>query len=491
MSAPIAEPTPKRRKLEDQAPARGTQQNSNARESEAANKHGSRPKARRRLDVIQEDTKAEIKVDGEEDSVVAIKKTAKARDVPNPRRQQPAPVNSPPTVAEDKTTSRRPRRQAAARAMDQVLQGFVEEAQSVDKLRRGQDTVAPSKRKRTRKTTEVTETKSLEEAGAGCSSGETNLAPTEASAPISNLKEQAIEPAEQGKKRFKGRRTKLKIVSEEEVANDSPNPGSIAARLPLAETTANPIMRSQSPKKQSKCSEDLIEPVQQRSSCRVQSPRKALDESKNTARRKHKPSKFIVSKDPSAAKLEPEVVGVGTAVESEDVPDLSGSRLKSARKHHVAPGQGEERATYGTAAVESKKKPTTVKPSECPRAVIDQNPSVSTVAQSALLGRSGRAKTQGSKRAQGPGEKCKERPTSTITASVAQPSNVDTDVDWLLTDKHTSKRTLAKRQARDTIRRPLEDEELPDVDLDDLLSTMATYVPRNLAPTARVTGRCK
>lgn len=483
VSVPTAAPAFKRRKLDDQDNIRGTQQSSDARESEAASKHGGRTEARRRLEAIQEITVAETNMNTEEDSFVAIKKTTTARAISKARKQQPLALDSLPTVAEDNTSSRRPRRQAATRAIDQVSRGFIEEAQNVDKLRRGQDTVPP-RQTSARKTTEVAETKLVREAGASHSSTKNSL-------PTSKPKGEAIEAAEPGKKMPRERPPKPKTVSQQGVADGTPDQCSIPtiARLPLAETTANPIMRSSSPEKLSKYSDDIIAPVHQRSPLRVRSPRKALEKSKNIAQGKRNPSKFTVSKDSPAANLEPDFVGVGTALKSEGVPRFSGTRSKSARQHNVALGQGEGRAIDDTATVKSKKKPR-VKPTEVPRPAAEQHSSILKAAQSARPGRNGRAKTQEPKRDQEQGDTPKEEPTSTITASVEQPSDNDTDVDWLLTDRHKSKRTLAKRQARHVKRRLLKNTaELPDVDLDDLLSNIATYVPRNLEPTARVTGR--
>ncbi|KAK4507337.1 hypothetical protein PRZ48_001072 [Zasmidium cellare] len=477
------EPAPKRRKLEDKPPAK--EQPSDCRDSEPAPKTVRRAKARR-LESIDEDFPVEINAETKEDSFVAVKKATKTRAGPKPRKRQPLPAVSPPEPAEDGAPSRRPRRQAATKAIDKVSQGFVEEAQNVDKLRRGQETV-PAKRRRTRK---AAETASVEPRNAMAMNDLPHNATRESmtdTPAIFEPEEPKMSLPKRNEKKPKRGPPKREVVTQDatnaEIVDEVGKPDTV--RLPLADTTTNPILRSASPEKPSKpVDHEQLQTMQQRSPLRDRSPAKASIKSKPAvAQRKRKPSKFVVSKDSPAPEAETEVVGVGTAMEGDDAPDLARPRSKSTRKRKEVPGPVEVHAT-SNAEEPGFKERSKVKPSRI-GAQTEQQPSVTQVTQISSRARDGESKRHDSKKEGRRGGLSRPEATSAAPAPVEEPPTEENGVDWLLENEHKSKHTLKGRQTRNVKRKPLKrvEELSDDVDLDLLLSNIATFVPRSIPAT--------
>lgn len=481
-----AEPAPKRRKLEDHGNTRVHEKTHEIRDSEPAPKTDRRPKARRRLESLEEDVQMEAETSAKDDSFLAVKRKTKARAVPKPRKQQVLSVALPPKAAEDEAPSRRPRRQAASKAIDKVSRGFVEEAGNVDKLRRGQDTV-PAKRRGVRKAAEAAAIEQQEAAAKSQPPRNAEDGSTKDVAPVLDLTKPIPDSIEHDVKKPKRGRPKRKIVPDGPTTAEALDQGNETStvRLPLAETTTNPILRSTSPEKPSKPLDvGLPETIQQRSPLRIRSPSKAPTHSKDVAQAKRKPSKFVVSKDSPADKAEPNVVGVGAGMESEDVPGILGSRSKSTGKRKAAPGKVEARATCDVEGPRAKDQPK-VKPSK-QGAQTEQQISVTDVTAAESHVQHAESKHQHSKRERQRVEATKGDVKSTAATPVEQLSNGEEEVDWLLESNHTSKHTLTGKQTRNNVKRrpPRSVAELPDVDLDDLLSNIAAYVPQNSRPTA-------
>ncbi|KAF2161689.1 hypothetical protein M409DRAFT_58776 [Zasmidium cellare ATCC 36951] len=480
-----AEPAPKRRKLEDHGNTRVHERTHETRDSEPAPKTDRRPKARRRLESLEEDVQMEAETSAKDDSFLAVKRKTKARAVPKPRKQQVLSVASPPKAAEDEAPSRRPRRQAASKAIDKVSRGFVEEAGNVDKLRRGQDTM-PAKRKVVRKAAETVEIERQKAVVPSQPSRNAEDGSTKDVAPVLELTKPIPDSIEHDVKKPRRGRPKRKIVPDSPTTVEALDQGNETStvRLPLAETTTNPILPSTSPEKLPKPL-DVGQPetIQQRSPLRIRSPSKARTHSKDVAQAKRKRSKFVVNKDPPADKAEPNVVGVGAGMESEDVPGISGSRSKSTGKRKAAPGKVEARATCDVDGPRAKDQPK-VKPSK-KGAQPERQTSGTDVTAAESHVQHAESKHRDSKRERQLVEATKGDVKRTVATPGEQLTNEEEGVDWLLENNYTSKHILTGKQTCKNVKRrpPRSVAELPDVDLDDLLSNIAAYVPQSSRPT--------
>lgn len=463
----VSDPPAKRRKLED-ADAGEKEQASRYHDCERVAEVQRKAKARKRFESVEEDSEARHQVSGQDDSFLAIKKTTKGRGVSKAPKKKTAAIALPSAPSQDEPPSRRPRRQAATAAIDKVAQGFVQEERPVDKMRRNPE-AEPPKRRVTRKATTTTSTQA----------DATNHSPgllESMKAMISARQDDRTTPEKQGASKQKKRPTKRKANAQSEAETAILN----TERLPLAETTANPIIRSVSPERPPKPSgDDTSSASRQRSPARERSPIKPPMGVKDKAKGRRKPPKFAVSKDIPATQAEPDFPGdVGEASKVQHVPNLA-SRSESVEDSQ--PARSEEKLSEMVDSASSKSTEKGRPRNNAQADSDEQSQSVPPVMRKASSAKSAKGKHLGSKKTRQGAE------TAAESRSGSRPMDGGDDIDWLFDDSKTSKRAHPRKQEHSAKQKAARSiAELPDMDLDDLLSNIATYVPRKPGSTKRV-----
>lgn len=418
---------------------------------------GLKPRVRRRLEAVAEDETTAEREDGRDSLSVAVKKKGRPKKTKIHVEAKEVPL--PTTVPE-----RRPRRNAAASALVKVAEGFAEEASSIDKKRRDPEPEKPARRG-CRKTAP---TDTVEEAVLVADTGDKDAA----RGPLGDVAQDGVFlHADNATLKTTARPSERKRKVAESTAN----------RIPLGESHVN--IQSKSPEKRSESAGKDLE-----RKCSPTSPiKKVKARVTNTKRNDRKlfDSGALESADGATVPA-----AVYSTVEVHNKQWVSANRRRKFDEEGAGHQSPAEHKNKSKAAAPRLRKPARVEATlsrgDCQTAAemsedygeprtVAKNDKASTLVVSQKM----RSDAQEEKvlhqtrRSAVTKLKTHVKPTERVTVLQGEE-----DVDWLF--ETTEQRNVPARQAkkRPTAKRSHRAKS-PDVDLDEMLSSIAAWAPKH------------
>lgn len=466
-----------------------------------------KPKVRRRFETVIEDEAPIVRDDGRDVFKPTVKKKGRRK-----KTLVHVEVEEVPMAAV--VPERRPRRQAAASATVKVTEGFVEEATSIDKKRRDPEPDKPVRKGRKKAVAVVTT--DAEVADSNSEEISERLEPT-----TIFIQQQDVQPVDNKKAKSASRPTKRKLKTKE----------SPTKRIPLGETHAN--LPSKSPEKQAKAKDQETE--------RCYSPASPVRKVKAKAAVTKRVSKKIsTAVRPSKITGATEVVAIElSSVQSHDrVEDSTSQSVNEVDRRHESPARTKPASKAAKSRTRKPAHAATThsdgdceaiaeKPEAChlPPPPVEQNiiPSSTALEEGAKPKQSRAAGSTNQpgqpilnapkllpQEASGDKKSTKEEPcppkkqkvplqskcadipqakartksaettkskAKTKPAQLEKPPGDEEDVDWLF-ETIEKRKTPSRQSKRKAPTKSVRRAQSPEVDLDEMLSNIASWAPK-------------